>query len=584
MNTPERDNKSPSPSERLGEVQELYLNKIQQLAMFLNPWELTLLLGRGTGKSAVHAFRVHEVVTHMPRCTFGLVGPTYINLMERTIPPMRRYLQEHYGWIEDIHYVMFRRPPDDWAKPYIPLDEHKHAISFYNGTVGVLGSLDRAGILNSLSLQYYGIDEARFSEYERITKDLMPAVRGELKQFQHCHLLYGRTITSDLPYMEDGAEWLYKIESRMNKEQINLIFHLAYKVNYLARKMIAAGTDVKAIDKIKHEMCEWQKMLNAARKHSTFFAITSSLINIDVLGIDYFLHNSDPEINPKHIFRTSFLSIKPLSVEDMFYGQLKQKHFYRATYNYEYIDAFYSEQNSFPPSGGQRGVKKTTCLRDTDIISDMPLYAGLDFGNMNSLVIAQRTHALSFEEGMGEVKIVKEFYVLSPDILDDLANAFCDYYEPHRKKVLYLYYDRSGNNRMANSRNTYAEHFQSALRSRGWIVQLMSMTQGNIPHDTKWLLVNDMLSENDTKRYPVIRINEDNCKCLKSSLNMAPTEKYKGTIRKVKKSEKLPLQRLPMESTNMSDAFDYLIWGEFRQQLKRSGSVSGITIGNTTIG
>ena len=543
---------------------ELYTNKIQQLAMFINSWELALLIGRGTGKSPVQAFRVHEVVTQMPRCTFALAGPTYVNLMERTIPPMRRYLQEHYGWIENIHYVMFRRPPDEWAKPYVPVDEYKHAISFYNGTVGYLGSLDRPGILNSLSLQYYGIDEARFSEYDRITKDLMPAVRGELLQFQHCPLLYGRTITSDLPYIEDGAEWLYKIESRMNKEQIELIFHLAYKVNYLRRQTLTGGG--KSLEK---QLQEWEGKLTTARRKSTFFAITSSLMNIDVLGIDYFRDNSNPEINPKHVFRTSFLSIKPLSVEEMFYGQLKEKHFYRATYNYDYVDSFY---------GGQENVKKhTTCLRDTDTNYHAPLYAGLDFGNMISMVIAQREHNTA---GQGSIKVINEFHVLTPDILDDIATLFCEYYEPHRDKMLYLFYDRSGNNRMSNSRSTYAEHFQSALQSRGWMVQLMSLDQGNIPHDAKWILINDMLAETNIERYPVIHINEDNCKCLKSSLNMAPSEKYKGTIRKVKKSEKLPLQRLPMESTNMSDAFDYVIWGLFRQLLSRSSSKGGIVIGD----
>lgn len=555
-------------------LQELYTNRIQQLAMFLNPWELILLIGRGAGKSPIQAFRVHEVVTQMPRCTFALAGPTYVNLMERTIPPMRRYLYEHYGWMEGVHYVTFRRPPDEWAKPFIPVDEYKHAISFYNGTVGYLGSLDRPGILNSLSLQYYGIDEARFSDYDRITKDLMPAVRGELLQFQKCPLLYGRTITSDLPYIEDSAEWLYKTEKQMDKNQIELIFHLAYKVNYLTKKLIDAGNNHEEIVKIKTEIGHWKHRLNIARRNSTYFAIASSLANIDVLGINYFKSNSNPEINPKHVFRTSFLSIKPMSVEEMFYGQLNSKHFYRANYNYNYIDAYY---HSSTPSEGRKGG---TCLRDTDINFNAPLYAGLDFGNMNSLVVAQCSDYHAFGGDRGEVNIINEFHTLTPQILDDLATAFCDYYEPHKDKMLHLFYDRSGNNKMANSRHTYAEHFQSALQARGWRVQLMSLGQGNIDHEAKSLLINDMLSENNTKRYPVIRINEDNCKCLKSSLNMAPAEKYKGTIRKVKKSEKLPLQRLPMESTNMSDAFDYLIWGLFRQLLSGAKGAGSIVIGD----
>ncbi|MCL2142575.1 MAG: hypothetical protein FWH46_06890, partial [Methanimicrococcus sp.] len=339
------------------------------------------------------------------------------------------------------------------------------------------------------------------------------------------------------------------------------IFHLAYKVNYLRRQTLTGGG--KSLEK---QLREWEGKLTAARRKSTFFAITSSLMNIDVLGIDYFKDNSNPEINPKHVFRTSFLSIKPLSVDEMFYGQLKEKHFYRATYNYDYVDSFY---------GGQENVKKhTTCLRDTDIDYHSPLHVSLDFGNMISMVIAQR-----YEH---EIKIINEFHVLIPDILDDITALFCDYYEPHRKKMIYLFYDRSGNNHMSNSRKTYAEHTQSALQSRGWAVQLMSVDQGNISHSAKWILINDMLAETNTERYPTISINEDNCKCLKSSLNMAPSEKYKGAIRKVKKSEKLPLQRLPMESTNMSDAFDYIIWGLFRQLLSHSSSRGNIVIGDTS--
>jgi hypothetical protein len=214
-------------------------------------------------------------------------------------------------------------------------------------------------------------------------------------------------------------------------------------------------------------------------------------------------------------------------------------------------------------------------LRDTDLNFHQPLYAGLDFGNMISLVIAQRNET--------EINIINEFHVLTPDILDDIAARLATYYEPHKDKKLFLFYDRSGNNRMANSRSTYAEHFQNALQARGWLVELMSLYQGNIEHDAKWLLINDMLAESNTERYPTIRINEDNCKCLTSSLRMAPAEKYKGTIRKVKKSEKLPLQRLPMQSTNMSDAFDYIIWGVCRQLLSRTKSSGSIVIGDKII-
>lgn len=558
-------------------MQELYVNRIQQMAMLLNPWELVLLIGRGAGKSPVQAYRFYRVVTEMPRCTLALAGPTYVNLMERTVPPLLRYLQEHYGWREDVHYVVGKRPPESWPKPLIPVLEYKHTICTYTGAVAYLGSLDRPGILNSLSLQYYSLDEARFNDYERLTKDLMPAVRGDRLAFKDCPLLYGRTITSDLPYLEDKADWLYQIESRMDKEQIKLLYGLSAKVNEL-HKMVISSEDEAETERLMKRIAYWNNRANIVRRHSTFFAITSSLVNIDVLGVDYFKNNSDPDINPKHVFRTSFLSIKPLSVEEMFYGQLKAKHFYRAAYNYDYVDQFYIKH-------GVNSKKQLNCNRDTDVRLDLPLYLGLDFGNMNSLPVTQYHDAGSNPNVQSELRIIKEFYVLIPSKLDDLAKDFAEYYEPMTKKQLHLYYDRAGNNKLANSRKTYAEHFRDALTAYGWTVWLESRGWGNIPHESKHILINDILSEEKPEQYPIIRINEDNCPCLKSSLNLAPAEKYKGMVRKNKKSEKLPLQRLPRESTNLSDAFDYVVWGLFRQLLKHkkgSGS-SGLVIGNKKI-
>lgn len=67
------------------------------------------------------------------------------------------------------------------------------------------------------------------------------------------------------------------------------------------------------------------------------------------------------------------------------------------------------------------------------------------------------------------------------------------------------------------------------------------------------------MSDN-TPGLPKLRIDMFECKELKSSLELAPVAKdTKGNIKKVKKSEKFPIKRLPMESTNYSDAFKYLM-------------------------
>ena len=67
------------------------------------------------------------------------------------------------------------------------------------------------------------------------------------------------------------------------------------------------------------------------------------------------------------------------------------------------------------------------------------------------------------------------------------------------------------------------------------------------------------------KRMPKLKIDKFQCMQLVSSIKISKT-KVKTTdrggtvIQKDKTSEKLPLSKLPMYSTNMSDAFKYLMY------------------------
>ena len=65
------------------------------------------------------------------------------------------------------------------------------------------------------------------------------------------------------------------------------------------------------------------------------------------------------------------------------------------------------------------------------------------------------------------------------------------------------------------------------------------------------------------KNLPILLVDAMNCKEMVSSVEKAKAEiKYRGNSKvvfKVKKSEKLAPKKLPMLSTNFSDAFKYLL-------------------------
>ena len=94
-------------------------------------------------------------------------------------------------------------------------------------------------------------------------------------------------------------------------------------------------------------------------------------------------------------------------------------------------------------------------------------------------------------------------------------------------------------------------------------MELKSRGQGIIPQQTEYQLAKEMMFEN-RKELPNIRFDKYQCKQLISSINVSKQIvkiKTDGTKRiyKNKTSEKLPKHRLPMSSTNLSDAMKYLI-------------------------
>ena len=96
----------------------------------------------------------------------------------------------------------------------------------------------------------------------------------------------------------------------------------------------------------------------------------------------------------------------------------------------------------------------------------------------------------------------------------------------------------------------------------GWEVNLKSRGQGNLFHKDEYEFMIELMGE-ENPNLPKLRIDAYNCKQVKSSMEKAPARIIrKGDqklVEKNKASEKLPYHRLPMESTNPSDAVKYLL-------------------------
>jgi hypothetical protein len=525
-----------------------YSNWIATLIDLLKPTNLYLYGGRGTAKSTdILAKRSIDIIYDMPRASFAFVSDTYVNLQTNILPSIMSGWENRLGFIENYHFVVDKEPPDHWPKPLIKTLSYNHTITTFNGCKFFLTSLDRPSSNAGISVVHHFGDESKYLQEEKLNK-LFPTLRGDYKLYGHSHYFMGQTFCSDMPDPAVGeSDWMLRMEKKMDKEQINRILQAAIILNEINLEIyfaIKKGDDPKKIENTKKNRQRWLDRLSKIRHDSTFFYIVSSFANADILTMKYF-QNLLATLDFEE-FKTAVLSMrKTLEVSSRFYGALSDKHFYRDGYNYDYYDQFSLKSNMVQTSSGLRHIRHEQILE-----------GGFDAGNMMSLVIGQ--------EHDNTYRILKGIYTLTPEWIRELADKFTTFFEPHKKKVLHLYHDRSANQYRKSGRDfaTQLKHdieFNKAGARTGWIVQLMNIGQGNISHSDEFNLMNIMMGEKD-KRLPKLLIDMFECRELKNQLEITPvTKSEKNEIQKVKKGDKLPSARLAMESTNFTDAFKYLV-------------------------
>lgn len=528
------------------EVQFRYSNWLSMFIDIVKPKNLYIVGGRATAKTEdIIAKRSIDVIESMPRASFAFTADTYVNAQANIIPTMLRGW-ERQDYLEGYHWVADQEPPASFSKPHYKSQEHKHTIYTRNGCRFIIKSLDRPSKTAGISTAHNFGDEAKFQAEAKLKK-AFPTLRGDAVLYGHSPYFMGNTYLTDMPNPNDGEDvWILRMKENMDVKQIVAMFYTALEVNKMEWELFCAKRDKmpeKIIENISRNIERWKERLVKIRKGSTLFLIVSSLVNIDILTFDYIINQF--QTLEYEEFKTAVLSLTAsLNLGSRFYGELKDSHFYNDGYNYEYYDRFGLRDNIQQTSAGLRYVNPAKTLE-----------AGFDAGNMMSLVVGQ-------EQGM-QYRVLKDMYVLTPEWITELGEKFVKFFEPHKFKVLDLYFDRAANN-FSRAKKDFANQLKesiektSAGRRTGWKVILKSVGQGNITHDEEFDLMNQMMGEKNPK-LPRLLIDRYECPRLKSSLELAPLERNKGKIVKIKKSEKLPIKRLPLESTNMSDAFKYLI-------------------------
>jgi hypothetical protein len=547
-------------------VNSIYANWLTILIDLMQPKDLYLVAGRATAKTTeIMGKRSQNIIYDMPRSQQVFVSDTYTNALKNVVPTLLEGWNRE-GWKEGIHYVTDQRPPKHFKLPYKPVEIYKHTISIFNGVFFNLGSLDQPSGLAGNSYQHIYGDEARLLKSDRLKK-LTPAIRGEYAHFGHSVFYRGRTFTTDMPNILDGDdEWILQTEKNMQLEQVKMALEVSIVLNDIKCELYNAQKDGDKIkvQSLKKNLVRWTERWIRVRKDLTFFYVVSSFVNVDILTEGFF-KDSLKALGIEE-FKSAICSFKVnLTKGEKFYGNLGEHHYYEDGVINSYYDQF---------AITDKIVESSLALRY--INHEAKLEAGVDFGDMCSMIIAQPKGNYLY--------LLKEFYTLAPENEIQLGQKFREFFKHHKVKILELYYDRSGNQNSKTKRD-WATAIKKAIETdngvaTGWIVNLKSLNQGTIYQEEEFNFAKTMMAETAPGLIK-LKIDKFQCKCTKSSLELTKilvkTDRNGSrSIHKDKSSEKLAMHLRPMFSTNFSDAFKYLIYRPaFVQYVNTHSQVSG---------
>ena len=541
-----------------------YLSIVQIMVKLLDPTFLFGEVGRGSGKTThMLAPRIDRVQNDMPGSLLVLAAATYKSIIDNIMPGILEYFLENYE--RGIYFEFGKPPPPHFKRTAITESTRNwnHTFTFATGTIIKFVSCDRPESMLGLNAAHLFIDEMIKIPEDKFVERIIPALRADRSKFGHSHYFMGITGFSSTPNFETDEDWFTKYESNMDQRLMKNILEIAYEVDLRHVELFKAKNAMNAAEEKKHQrfIDRWAPRLCEIRKGQTLYLRASSFSNIKILGIEY-IRNQIKNIKDPDKLNTSILSVRKHKVKDMFFGRFGRQHLFDDSYDYRGIDRYsIASEISFT----------SRHLKHCD--PRQPLYAGYDAGPFSSVIFGQE------KKSEKSFRVLKNIWAYHPDQHDELAERIDAFFKDHRRKELFLYYDRAANQRdpeyrkyyplAGTLRDTDANLLAAALRARRWTVHLLSKGQAVITYGQHYRLLNRLFGNNDGK-HPAMLIDKNECEALVSSINHSPLKRNERQIELDKSSERLDFEEQAYYSTQLSSALMYLLWGKFNHILPAS--------------
>lgn len=130
---------------------------------------LTLaLFGAGSGKSHCAGIRSADFVINFPKVRGFIGANTYQQLSKSTLFRIFEVWRNTFGWEEDVHFVVDKIPLKGFKQHNAPLKSYENTISFNNGCLILLASLDNYKIIDGSEFGWAMLDETKDTKEEAV--------------------------------------------------------------------------------------------------------------------------------------------------------------------------------------------------------------------------------------------------------------------------------------------------------------------------------------------------------------------------------------------------------------------------------
>lgn len=372
------------------QLTELKYNDMQMEILESTAQRNLMHCGVGTGKSECIGALSFEYVVNNPEVRGFIGANTYSQLTKSTLDRVFKVWESKFGLQKGVHYIVDRIPPKGFKKFGSDLKTYENTISFNNGALIFLASLDNYKAIDGTEFGWAMLDETKDTKEEAV-KEVIVARLRQIGMYRSPTGVISKTMKEGYT----GFNPLYVFTSPAKAKWLMNWFHL--------------DKDADKIEKVIYDKNDYYRKLTDDQ--------------LVVIGSTY--HNEE-NLSPGYIERLiNDLSHNESLIKMLIYG------------------------SPFGKTGGEfyNRFSRIKHVKDFDIWKDVPIHLTFDFNLVPYITCTCWQMKEVIVEGKKRwlVRCFDEFCLVSPDNnSESLSEAILAKYEYLLRNGLFYYGDYSG--------------------------------------------------------------------------------------------------------------------------------------------